>query len=195
VNELVDAHDADSTFGYRFLADEVAMGGWHVSERRVWRLCSDMKLWASYLKKAGSGKTPGPAVHDDLVERRFGTDEPNALWFTDVTEHWTSEGKLYLCSLEDAFSSRIVGYSIGSRMTRHLACGALRNAIALRAPVGTIVHSDCGQYLSIRHTERLGEAEIVASVGSKGDSYFLGAYTLDVDQQLHRDHTSLPKFN
>jgi putative transposase len=144
MNDLVDAHDQDPTFGYRFLSDEVAMMGWNVGERRVWRLCSDMKLWASYLKKAGAGKTPGPAVHDDLVERHFGADELNTLWFTDFTEHWTREGKLYMCSLEDACSGRIVGYSISDRMTRHVACAALRNAIALRDHEGTIVHSDRG---------------------------------------------------
>jgi putative transposase len=142
VNDLLDVHDADSTYGYRFLSDEVSMLGWNVGERRVWRLCSDMKIWASYLKKAGPGKSPGPAVHDDLVLRKFNADAPNTLWFTDFTEHWTGEGKLYLASIEDACSGGIVGYSISDRMTRHVACAALRNAIALRSPKGTIVHSD-----------------------------------------------------
>lgn len=166
VNDLVDAHGQDPTFGYRFLADEVETMGWDVSERKVWRLCSGMKLWASYLKKAGTGKTPGPAVHDDLVERNFSAVELNTLWFTDITEHWTSEGKLYLCSLEDACSGRIVGYSIGPRMTRHLACAALRNAIALRDHEGTIVHSDRGgQFRSKDFVLLLKNNGLVGSMG------------------------------
>ncbi|EKT79014.1 putative transposase orfB for insertion sequence element [Rhodococcus opacus M213] len=60
------------------------------------------------------------------------------------TEHWTDEGKLYLCAIKDCFSTRIVGYSIADRMTADLACSALRNAIALRGPHGTVVHSDRG---------------------------------------------------
>lgn len=166
VNDLLDVHDADSTYGYRFLSDEVSMMGWSVSERRVWRLCSDMKIWASYLKKAGSGKSPGPAVHDDLVLRKFNADAPNRLWFTDFTEHWTGEGKLYLASIEDACSGRIVGYSISDRMTRHVACAALRNAIALRSPDGTIVHSDRGgQFRSKDFVRLLKNNGLIGSMG------------------------------
>ena len=58
----------------------------------------------------------GPPVHDDLVERDFTADEPNQLWLSDITEHRTGEGKLYLCAIKDVFSNRIVGYSIESRL-------------------------------------------------------------------------------
>ena len=50
-------------------------------------------------------------MHDDLVRRAFGALAPNRLWFSDITEHPTDEGKLYLCAVKDAFSGRIVGYS------------------------------------------------------------------------------------
>jgi putative transposase len=66
------------------------------------------------------------------------------LWLTDINEHWTAEGKLYLCAIKDVYSGRIVGYSIDSRMKASLAVAALRNAIARRSPVGTVVHSDRG---------------------------------------------------
>lgn len=56
------------------------------------------------MKKSRSGKKPGPPVHDDLVRRDFSASAMNQLWFTDLTEHQTNEGKLYLCSLGDAFS-------------------------------------------------------------------------------------------
>ncbi len=51
----------------------------------------------------------GPPVHDDLVERQFTAEQPNQLWLTDITEHPTAEGKLYLCAVKDACSNRIVG--------------------------------------------------------------------------------------
>jgi putative transposase len=143
-NQLYDAHHDDPPFGYRFLADELERLGECASERRVWRLCSDMAIWSSFVKKSRSGKKPGPPVHDDLVQRDFSAATMNELWFTDLTEHMTGEGKVYLCSLEDAFSSRIVGYSIGERMTSDLCVSALQNAIRLRDPKGTVVHSDRG---------------------------------------------------
>lgn len=143
-NAALDAHLEDPAFGYRFLADELAQQGHGVSERRVWRLCSEQRIWSSFVKKSRSGKKPGSPVHDDLVKRAFSADALDQIWFTDITEHRTAEGKLYLCSLMDARSLRLVGYSLGDRMTADLAVSALRNAIALRDPQGTVVHSDRG---------------------------------------------------
>lgn len=93
-----------------------------------------------------NGKSrPGPAVHDDLVERNFTADHPDQIWLTDITEHPTAEGKLYCCAIKDVFSNRIPGYSIDDRMTAQLAVSALRSAIARRQPAGTVVvHSDRG---------------------------------------------------
>lgn len=69
-------------------------------------------------------------MHDDLVRRRFTANGPNELWLTDITEHWTGEGKLYLCAIKDMLSRRIVGYSIDSRMTSRLAVRAVADAVA-----------------------------------------------------------------
>ena len=66
------------------------------------------------------------------------------LWFTNITEHETAEGKLYLRAVKDVYSGRIVGYSMDSRMQASLGVAALRNAIVRRDPVGTVVHSDRG---------------------------------------------------
>jgi len=65
---------------------------------------------------------------------------------TDITEHPTAEGKLYLCAVKDCYANKIVGYSIDSRMKSSLAASAIRNAISLRTPVGTILHSDRGSF-------------------------------------------------
>jgi len=80
-NALVNAHEDDPEFGYRFLADELERAGHEVGERRVWRLCSQHKLWSSTVRKGrrGSGKIPGPAVHDDLVPPARSTSRSSML--------------------------------------------------------------------------------------------------------------------
>jgi transposase InsO family protein len=114
-------------------------------ENRVARLCSQERIWSIHAKKRGLNRKAGPPVHDDLVKRVFTAPAPNLVWLTDITEHATSEGKLYLCAIKDVYSNRIVGYSIDSRVKASLAVSALRNAVALRAPAaGLIVHSDRG---------------------------------------------------
>jgi transposase InsO family protein len=74
------------------------------------------RLWSCTVRKgrAGSGKTPGPAVHDDHVQRDFTAAAPDTVWVTDITEHPTAEGKLYCCAIKDLFSNRIVGYALTS---------------------------------------------------------------------------------
>ena len=114
--------------------------------------------------KKGKAKKPGPPVHDDLcahvdehgvTRHSFTADEPNQLWIGDITEHWTGEGKLYLCAFKDVYSNRIVGYSMDSRMKSSLAVAALNNAVARRGDVaGCIVHTDRGSCRRPRETAR-----------------------------------------
>jgi len=119
----------------------------------VWRLCSQEQLWSVFAKKRGLSRKAGPPVHDDLVERDFTAERPNQLWLTDITEHRTSEGKLYCCAIKDVYSKRIVGYSLDARMTADLAVGALRNAIRLRQPHGTVVvHSTVARSSAPKHS-------------------------------------------
>jgi transposase InsO family protein len=147
VDAIRDVHADDPEFGYRFIADELGRAGHRVGERRVWRLCSQQRIWSVTTKKGrrSSGKLPGPAVHDDLVRRRFTAPAPDRVWLTDITEHPTLEGKLYACVIKDVCSNKIVGYATSERMTANLAVVALRQAIARRSPSGTVVvHSDRG---------------------------------------------------
>lgn len=174
-NALVDLHADDPEFGYRFLADELQAAGHRVGERRVWRLCRQQRLWSTTVKKGRHGKRPGPAVHDDLVQRQFRADRPDAIWLTDITEHPTAEGKVYCCAIKDVFSNRIVGYSIADRMTAQLATSALKTAIARRQPTGTVVvHSDRGgQFRSRAFRAVLSAAGLTGSMGrvaSAGDN-------------------------
>lgn len=100
-NLALDIHRDDPEFGYRFVSDEIADHGVTASERRVWRLCSEQKLWSLHAKKRGLTRKAGPPVHDDLVLRQFTADRINQLWLTDITEHRTDTGKLYLCAIKD----------------------------------------------------------------------------------------------
>jgi len=84
-NEAVDAHGEDPGYGYRLVFDELVAAGHEVGERRVWRLCSDQKLFSAHSKKRGKGTRPGPPVHDDRVRRDFSATRPNQLWLTDIT--------------------------------------------------------------------------------------------------------------
>ena len=146
-NALFDAHRDDPEFGYRFLVDEARDAGESMADRTAWRICSENGWWSAFGKKKarGKGKKAGPPVHDDLVQRNFTAVAANQLWLTDITEHRTGEGKLYLCAIKDVYSNRIVGYSIDSRMKSQLAVAALNNAVARRGEVaGCIVHSDRG---------------------------------------------------
>ena len=171
---LVDAahqiHTDDPTFGYRFIADELrAERGITASENRVQRLCSQHGIASVLHRRRGRSLRPGPAVHDDLVRREFSAWGPDELWLTDITEHRTDEGKLYVCAIKDVWSNRIVGYSIDDRMKASLAVSALRNATASRAAVGTVMHSDRGsQFRSAKFVRALREAGLVGSMGRTG---------------------------
>jgi putative transposase len=169
INAAVDIHHDDPEFGYRFIADELVEKGVRASRNRVNRLCTSQRLWSVHSRKRGLSRKPGPPVHDDLVLRDFTAQAPNLLWLTDITEHPTAEGKLYLCAVKDACSKRIVGYSIGPRMTADLAVNALANALALRGGVDTIVHSDRGsQFRSHAYVRALRNAQLRGSMGRVG---------------------------
>jgi transposase InsO family protein len=169
VDAIREVHADDPEFGYRFVADELERIGHHVGERRVWRLCSEHKIWSTTTRKGrkSSGKTPGPAVHDDLVQRNFTAPAPDRVWLTDLTEHPTSEGKLYICCIKDVCSRRIVGYATSDRMTASLAVAALRQAVARRRPAGVVVvHSDRGgQFRARSFVAVLKAAGLVGSMG------------------------------
>lgn len=170
-NALLDAHRDDPELGYRYLVEEAREAGEPMVERTAWRICSNYGWWSAFGKKnrGKNGKT-GPPVHDDLVERDFTADAPNKLWLSDITEHRTGEGKLYLCAIKDAYSNRIVGYSIDSRMKSRLATRALHSAVARRGEVaGCILHSDRGsQFRSRRFVHALNHHEMVCSMGRVG---------------------------
>lgn len=119
-------------------------------------------------------ETPRPA---DLVERQFVATAPNQLWVADLTYVRTHAGWTYVAFVLDVFARLIVGWQVSTSLRTDLALDALDMGLWARLRAGQDVtglvhHSDRGaQYRAIRYTERLADAEAVASVGSKGDSY------------------------
>ena len=117
-------------------------------------------------------KAPCPL---DRVNRQFKADRPNRLWVSDFTYVSTWQGWLYVAFVIDVFARRIVGWRVSSSMHTDFVLDALEQALYARQPErddALIHHSDRGsQYVSIRYTERLAEAGIEPSVGSRGDSY------------------------
>ena len=105
-NAVLDAHADDPEFGYRFLADELRGRSLAVSDHQVLKACRLVKVRCCHSIRRGSGKRPGPAVHDDLVRREFRAEKPNQLWLTDISEHWAGDSKLYLCAVKDVFLKR-----------------------------------------------------------------------------------------
>lgn len=170
VNTIIDIHSEFPTFGYRLITDELKARGWKVTESRVQRLCQEHGIRSTIPgHDPASPKKAGPPVHDDLVRRDFTASGPNELWLTDITEHPTAEGKLYLCAVKDVWSNRIVGYSMAARMTAALAVNALEHATILRGPTKAVLHSDRGaQFRSGTFTQALADNGLNGSMGRVG---------------------------
>lgn len=117
-------------------------------------------------------KAPCPL---DRVNRQFRVPAPNMLWVSDFTCVATWKGFAYVAFVIDAYARKIVGWRVSASAHAGFVLDALEQAVHERRPtkaMGLVHHSDRGsQYLSIKYTERLGEAGIEPSVGSVGDSY------------------------
>ena len=112
----------------------------------------------------------GP-ISDDLVHRQFRPDRPDRLWVQDITQHRTAEGWVYMAVVIDAWSRRVIGWSIADHLRAELVVDALEMARLRRRPDGTTVHSDHGaQYTSWVFGQRLRHAGLLGSMGTVGDA-------------------------
>jgi putative transposase len=128
-----------------------------VGRKRVERLMRHAKLSGLVPKKRGRAtiRVPGVRVAEDLVGRQFRPEAPNVLWIADITYLRTWEGWLYLAAVQDAFSRRIVGWSMADHMRSELVVDALNMAIARRRPeAGLIHHSDQGSQLRLNRSSQ-----------------------------------------
>ena len=152
---------------------------------RVARCTVERLMRAEGLSGARRGKAFTITTHTDdrlarpadLVERKFRAPAPDRLWVADLTYVKTHVGWVYVAFIIDVYSRMIVGWQASRSLRSDLAIDALEMAVWNRRRAGRhldqlVHHSDMGvQYLSIRYSERLADNDIVASVGSKGDSF------------------------
>jgi putative transposase len=180
------------------LADE---HGVHCGRKRVARLMRIARLRGVCRRRRVRTTRPDEQAQlsDDLVQRHFTATEPNALWTADITYLPTWQGFLYLAVIIDAYSRRVVGWSMASHLRTELVLDALEMALWNRRPgPGLIHHSDHGcQYTSVAFGRRCREAGIAASMGSVGDcfdnamaeSFFASLECELIDRSRWRTHT------
>ncbi len=169
-----------AVYGADKVWDQLNKDGIRVARCTVERLMADMGLQGCRRGRIWVRTTEGDDRLDrpaDLVERAFRAPAPNRLWVADLTYVKTHSGWVYVAFIIDVFSRMVVGWQASRSLRSDLAIDALEMAIFNRQRAGAdlshlIHHSDRGvQYLSVRYSERLADNDIVASVGSKGDSY------------------------
>jgi putative transposase len=170
------------TYGAPRVHAQLRRDGIQVSRKRVARLMGQAGLQGAFLRKrwrCSTRQNPKATPAPDLVNRNFTAEAPNRLWVADLSRIGTGEGPLWLASVRDAFSRRIVGWKASDRADVELVLGALEYAVWGRGLDGAgdpaqrrlIHHSDRGaQYTAIRFTQRLADAGIQPSMGSVGDS-------------------------
>jgi putative transposase len=168
------------TYGAPRIHAQLRRDGIRTSRKRVERLMGQAGLQGAFVRKrwrCSTRQDPKATPAPDLVNRQFKVEAPNRLWVADISRIPTGEGPLWLASVRDAFSRRIVGWKASDRADTDLVLGALEYAIWGRglgddpAQRRLIHHSDKGaQYTAIRFTQRLHDAGIQPSMGSVGDS-------------------------
>ena len=167
--------ETDGIYGAPRIWAELRYGhGIRCARKRVARLMHDDGL-RGVCRRRRHGCTKRADSYEpypDLVGRDFRAVAPNRLWVADLTEHPTVEGKLYLASVIDAYSRRVVGWAMSARATADFAREALNMALHRRQPEGQLIHhSDHGcQYTATAYTERMSKAGLLGSMGTVGDA-------------------------
>jgi putative transposase len=176
IQRVWDANE--HVYGPRKVWKQLRRDGHRVARCTVERLMRDLGLKGVTRGRAWVVTTRAKAAGDrpaDLVDRRFTATRPNQLWVADFTYVATWRGFVYVAFVIDVFARRIVGWRVSASLRTDFVLDALEQAIYDRRGAGVddlVHHSDRGtQYLSMRYTDRLLEAGIEPSVGSRGDSY------------------------
>lgn len=176
---IQQVHDENfGVYGPRKIWRHLRREGHVVARCTVERLMREMGLAGAVRGRAWTTTTQSQPALDrpaDLVDRTFVATRPNQLWVSDFTYVATWTGFVYVAFVIDVFARRIVGWRVSSSMRTDFVLDALEQAIYARGgttPAGLVHHSDQGtQYLSMRYTDRLADAGIAPSVGSRGDAY------------------------
>jgi putative transposase len=146
-----------------------------VSERTVTRIMKENRIQSRTRKKykATTHSKHSLPIQENVINQNFTASKPNEKWGADITYISTKEGWLYLASVMDLFSRKIVGWHMNDRMTKELVLQALRQAYGRQRPdQGLIHHSDRGsQYASFDYQKQLQSYEMVSSMSRKGNCY------------------------
>lgn len=169
-------HEASrGTYGAPRVHAELRYEGTRCSGKRVARLMRAAGLHGipARRRRGLTRRRPGIAPHPDLVERRFTAADLDRLWVADISYVPTGEGWLYLATILDCCSRKVVGWSMSEHLRTELVVDALDMATTRRRPgPGLVHHSDQGsQYVALAFTRRLQEAGIAASMGAVGTAY------------------------
>jgi putative transposase len=173
--QIKQVHAAsDGTYGMPRIRKQLCAEGVRVSRKRVARLMRQECLRGvsrrRYVVTTHRDERQRPSP--DLVKRKFKAQGPNELWVADITFVPTSEGFLYLATVLDVFSRKVVGWSMAEEMPTDLVLSALNMALQTRRPQAVIHHSDQGsQYTSMAFRQRCERAGVRLSMGSVGDAY------------------------
>ena len=162
-----------SVYGVRKVWRQLKREGVGVARCTIERLMKALQLRVvtrgKSVRTTRSNKAETP---QDRVNRQFVAERPDSLWVADFTYVSTWQGFAYVAFIIDVFAGVIVGWRVSSTMETSFVLDALEQALWARRPSGTIHHSDKGsQYVSLAYTQRLQDAELLASTGSTGDSY------------------------
>jgi putative transposase len=171
---IVEIHQAvRDTYGARRVHAELRLGRGIVVSRGAVELLMRRAGLAGVTDRPKWRHAKPDQIAADLVDRQFSRTGPNKLWVTDITEHPTREGKVYCAVVLDAYSGRVVGWSIDASPTAALVTNALGMAIQTRTPAaGTMIHSDQEvQFASWAFTQRAKDSGLVPSMGSVGGCY------------------------
>lgn len=149
--------------------------GVNVSQKTVTRIMKENQIRSKTVKKykATTNSKHHLPIYPNLLNQQFKVDHPGQVWVGDITYIWTSEGWLYLASIMDLYSRRLIGWAMGERMTKELVITALKRAMVTQPPTkGLIHHSDRGsQYASNDYQDLLREKELITSMSRKGNCY------------------------
>lgn len=176
LTELIRRAHVESrcTYGSRRVHAELKLGNGVVVGRQAVEVLMRRAGLQGLSGRPRYRRVPNVATAEDHVQRQFGRARRDQLWVTDITEHPTREGKVYCAVVLDAFSRRVVGWSIDAQPTAALVSNALGMAVEQRRPAAgeTVVHSDQGtQFTSWAFTQRAIDSGLVPSMGSVGDCY------------------------
>jgi putative transposase len=174
--QIAQVHaESDGVYGSPKVRDELLDQGHHAGRHRIARLMRELGLYGVPKKrhKVTTDSQHGLLVADNLLAQDFTASAPNERWVADITYIRTREGWLYLAVVLDLYSRAIVGWSMSSRITRHLVLQALNTALMGREPQPDMLHhSDKGsQYASYDFRELLDEHGIVCSMIGTGNAY------------------------